>query len=139
MSDTDINKPSSSIFHPIAGPNADEQQGKNVRVFVVPAIPAVGTMELYVPGCLKVTSVRIGNTFIPENLEYLAPDSQNFFKKLPVSLPAYAIDRNFEGKAVLRRNPISNDGVWQAGQTVYVCGEWEEDAAAAPASGRKAA
>jgi hypothetical protein len=136
MSNTEIDQPSSSIFHPIAGPTVDEQQGKNVRVFIV---PPSGTMELHVPGCKRVMSVRIGNTFIPEKLDYLAPDSQNFTKKLPVSLPAYGLDRNYEGKPVLRRNPISNDGVWQAGQTVYVVGDWEDDKADTAATAKKAA
>ena len=136
MSDTTIDKPSSMIFPPLSGPRAEESSAGDTRWFTVPKMEnGNDPTELAIPGCKKVMSVRIGSTVLPTFIEYEAPDSVTFTKKLSVKLPAYALDRNYEGVAVLRRNPYSNDGKWQSGERVYVVGEWEADAA--PANGKK--
>ena len=127
---SDIDTQASSIFHRMGGPLQEETSGGDTRVFVVPKTEAGGDpTELIIMGCLRVTSVRIGNTMLPPKIEYDAPDSVQFTKKLHVSIPAYDVSRNYLGQAVLRRNPMSNDGLWQAGQKVYVVGEWEDDKA----------
>lgn len=141
---SDINTPASTLFHPLTGPRMEETNAGDTRVFIVQPDPNGGDpTELPVPGCIRVTSVRIGNTTLPQKIEYEAPDSVVFTKKLRVALPAYDVSLNYEGVAVLRRNQMSNDGKWQAGQRVYVVGEWEkddkQDAATSPTGRQKVA
>ena len=82
-------------------------------------------IELPVPGCQKVYSVRINDAVLPPTLEMELPDSRNFNKKLYCSMPMYRLQTNFEGFPVLVRHLYSNDGYWQAGSRIYVRAEWD--------------
>lgn len=90
-----------------------------------------GSPFLRVPGLVSFTAVRIGTTDIPltERRKYPTNGSLTAFQD--VDEPLFFLDRDAQGP-VLLRSEISNNGLWQSGQPVYITGEWA-DATPTPA------
>ncbi len=109
------------MFAALEGLNAQEMYAANVRTFV-----ADGTPYLFVPGLKSVSSVRVGGTTIPleEMREFPMDADHKRFISIPIPLISLQFDSS--GNAILLRNELSNDGIWQPGVNVYVGGEWDE-------------
>lgn len=109
------------MFHKIQGLTAREAQAANTRVFT-----GDGSPYLRVPGLLAVEAVRVGNQDIPlfEEREYPKDAQQKRFETKQE--PLIALDHADDGTPILLRSILSNDGMWQKGQPVYVTGEWAD-------------
>jgi hypothetical protein len=109
-------------FHSLEGLTREERKAApDVRPFV-----GDGTPYLKVPGLKKVTSVRIGRQDLPLEHTQDFPHPSN--PKTTVSKTDPLVDLQFadDGTPVLLRSVQSNHGLWQAGVTVYVGGEWND-------------
>lgn len=108
------------MFHSISGITAAEKRADNVREFI-----GDGTPFLRVPGLKKVLGVRIGQMSLPleTTIKYPVDPQHTDMKTEKVAL----VQRDVlpDGTPVLLRNQMSNDGMWQQGQPIYVTGDWE--------------
>jgi hypothetical protein len=93
-----------------------------------------GNEFLIVPGLVKLEGVRIGQQEIPLTEERAYPTDANgqFLDK--VNEEIISVQAMPDGRPVLLRSVLSNDGVWQKGAAIYVTGEWNEDKAQSEAT-----
>jgi hypothetical protein len=113
-------------------------EGADAPVGVTRAIIADGGAVLAVPGLKTLTGVRIGAQTIPLTISQKHPKDGTLTEHEEVTEDLVKLVTAPSGEQVLLRNTQSNDGMWQAGATVYVTGEWEE-AGSAPAKVAKPA
>lgn len=84
-----------------------------------------GTGVLHVPGCLKVTSVRVGTVDVPEIINSDVPDPMNPTRIVVENMLGWKLVEH-DGMPTLLRSRKSNDGIWQAGVTILVTGDWQD-------------
>lgn len=120
-------------FHPLAGATAQQHVRENIRVF-----QGTGTPYLPVPGLSAVESVALEGIILPETIEYEVPVDPSLRRLEKHVEPTVLLDTALDGTPVLRRHMMSNDGIWQKGHPIYVCGRWQgtepEPPAASPAT-----
>lgn len=95
----------------------------NARTFV-----GSGGNLLLVPGCRKVSSVRVGAVSVPEfiNEDYPVGFDSNGVPSLESHrVPLYQLVETDDG-AALQRSVKSNDGTWQSGEAIVVVGDWSD-------------
>ena len=87
-----------------------------------------GSALLKVPGIVSVSQVRIGDTILPlfEERTYPTDSTGTKFEDREEKMLDIQTDPA-DGTPTLLRSKLSNDGLWQAGQIVYVSGEWEDE------------
>jgi len=111
----------SGLFHQITGLSQAEKSSGSIREFL-----GDGTAYLRVPGLKEVKSVQIGRTGIPLEQDYQFPHNSNFQQKVQITFPFVSVQPGPDGVKVLLRSVHSNDGIWQAGQKIYVGGVWDD-------------
>lgn len=118
------------MFHPLPGPTPAEELAGDVRTFV-----GDGTPYLKTPGLRVVISVRCGTAPIPLVIEQEFPEDQTLTRIVKRPTPLIRRELLLDGTPVLLRGVQSNDGIWQAGEPVYVRGEWDDAKPAKAAKG----
>ena len=116
-----------SNFAPLTGRREHEVRSKNTRT-----LKGNGTTELPVPGLRSVTAVRVGDCVLPMDHSIRVPHPFDSESKLDLPVPMVSLDTSPDGETVLRRSTLSNSGVWQDSVPIYVEGDWEPEAPAAP-------
>lgn len=113
-------------FHTLSTLTAADQVAGRTREFA-----GDGSPYLRVPGLVTLEAVRIGTVEIPltEKRTYPTDGTHKNFEH--VDEPLIQLERDHQG-AVLLRSILSNNGLWQSGQPVYVSGTWDD--AATPAA-----
>jgi hypothetical protein len=109
-----FNKPIKSL--------SPEQEG--FRAFPITEAEKLG-VEL--PGCTAIEEVRLGRHTLPNMIEHSVPIDTTDRNFKDIHLPTYVLDESNSGTPVLLRSLSSNDGHWQAGQTLYVKGTWADE------------
>ncbi len=82
---------------------------------------------LPVPGLNRVLGLRLGPHNVDLDMVLKLPHNKEKDEKVKIVLPYCQIDHNDDGVPCLMRTKLSNFGLWQKGQTVWVRGEWEDD------------
>lgn len=92
-----------------------------------------GTAFLVVAGLVALDGIRIGANPIEltEKRHYPKDAAGQLLEE--VQEPLISVDKTPDGRTVLLRSVLSNHGVWQKGEVVYVTGEWDSDTAEAEA------
>lgn len=117
-------------FHTIEGLTEQERRRRpNSREF-----KGDGTPFLKVPGLRALAAgdgaVRVGDLELPAVYTYRVPLDVSLTEFETRSEPLVKLDRAPDGTPILLRNKHSNDGIWQPGLSIFVDGEWDEEAAA---------
>jgi hypothetical protein len=85
---------------------------------------------LAVPNLKRLTGLRVGRLDMPLEQVLRLPHNADRGDFVKIVLPNVVIDKDEAGEPVLMRSRLSNFGVWQKGETVWVRGEWDEVPAA---------
>lgn len=105
-------------FAPLGNLHESEETNARTRVFT-----GNGTSFLRVPGCSGVETIRIGPSPLPLTVQ--RPYVLNGAMVTEMREEALvSFQRDTDGCPVLIRSAISNDGIWQEGAPIYICGEW---------------
>jgi hypothetical protein len=83
-----------------------------------------GSPFLMVEGLQSVESVRVGTTDIPLVEVRRYPEDASGRLGAPVERRLVDLQTAPDGRQVLLRSSLSNDGVWQKDAPVYVTGDW---------------
>lgn len=99
------------------GPEPARLRDDRTRSFV-----GTGVTLLDAPGLKAVTEVRVGGQLLPASrTQTVIIDASGATETEEV--PLYRLIEGPRGTA-LQRSLVSNDGIWQAGETILVTGEW---------------
>ncbi len=86
-----------------------------------------GTPFLFVPNLTKVEAVTVGNTNVPLVEERRYVEDATGRETAPIPRPLISLDETPDGRKVLLRSKLSNDGIWQKGVQIFVTGVWADD------------
>jgi hypothetical protein len=101
---------------------AEERQEEAAKLR---AFEGTGGPFIPVPGLLKLERVAMRGVVLEEVITrevLVAPAMQ---QAIPISVDCCSIIVGLDETPLLFRHPWSNDGIWQAGEWVYVMGEWD--------------
>jgi hypothetical protein len=98
--------------------------GANTKKFV-----GNGTPFLEVPGLVTVKAVRIGDVEIPLIETRKHPTDSTLTNFVEVEEKIIDLQTNPDGVKTLLRSILSNNGIWQAGASIFVTGDWEGEKA----------
>jgi hypothetical protein len=120
-------------FHPVAGIDKREEVAANTRAFA-----GDGTPYLKVPGLLAVIAVRVNHAELPlsETREY--PTDHTHQRLMAEEFATVSLQHSQDGCPILLRSILSNDGMWQKDEPIYVTGDWADSVPApAPLASKK--
>jgi hypothetical protein len=84
-----------------------------------------GTTLLKTPGCTSVRKVFVDHIEIPEILvNTINLDGAGNLGTEEIRM--WKLTTDVDGGAALQRSVVSNDGIWQLGQNVFIDGDFEE-------------
>lgn len=115
-------------FHHLGTLTQEDERSGRTREFA-----GDGTPFLRVPGLQKLEALRIGNTEIPLEQKRQYPTDGTHTNFETVNEPLVSLQHDAQG-AVLLRSVLSNNGMWQSGQPIFVVGDWEDAQAQAAAA-----
>ena len=84
-----------------------------------------GGALLPVPGLLAVEAVRVGDMDLPDTIAFDVPLDTTHTRHVTLAHKGFRLARDLDGSPVLMRSFYSNQGRWQDGARIDVCGTWD--------------